>query len=376
MTRTFIIISSICLLAGCGSSDPPNTGLNLQLENVFADTAHQLTGVAVSRKGRLFTNYPRWSDNYRYAVAEVDRGGKIVPYPDAEMNNWHQPEDGMQKWVCVQAVHVDDSDWLWVVDAASPYQKGVYKNSQKLVQIDLATDRVMRTYPLSGATDNNSYINDVRVDRRRGVAYLTNSSEGGIVIVDLTTGKARQVLQGTPPVMADPSYVLAIDGHDVEKNGLPFHGNSDGIALSPDGSYLYFRALTDSRLYRVKTTDLLDTSLSAGQLAAKVVQLGHFVASDGMAIDRHGNIYLGDLERHAIVRIDTGLTTTTLARDPRLIWPDSYQLSDSGYLYVSCSQIDRQPDFNNGVSKRSGPYSIYRIRLPEAPSARGPKRPR
>ena len=312
----------------------------------------------------MFTNYPLWSAEYQWAVVECKPGGAVVPYPDTAMNSWHPGDNGLQKWVCVQAVHVDDSNRLWVVDPASPFQKGVYNNSQKLVQIDLTANAVSGVYPLADVTDNNSYINDVRVDTRSGIAYLTNSSEGGIVIVDLNSGKARQVLQGSPSVMADPNYVLAIDGQELRKKGVLFHSNSDGIALSPDGRYLYYKPLTDDKLYRIRTADLRDTTLTPGQLAAKVVMLGHFATTDGMATDQKGNLYLGDLENHSIVRLDTALNKTVLVSDNRLSWPDSYQVTREGYLYVSCSQIQNEADFHDGKSKRTTPYSIYRIKLP------------
>jgi hypothetical protein len=122
------------------------------------------------------------------------------PYPNGEMNSWKPGDDGKNKWVCVQAVHVDALDRLWVVDPASPKQKGVYDKSQKLVLINLSTNGVERSYSLSGVTDEQSYCNDVRVDPAAEIAYLTNSTEGGIIIVDLQSGpareKGRQTVQG------------------------------------------------------------------------------------------------------------------------------------------------------------------------------------
>lgn len=332
-----------------------------RLEEVFSDNTYQLTGVAVSKEGRLFTNYPLWSDIYKYAVVEVKSDGQSVPYPDLTMNT--NSTQKAEHWICVQAVHVDDSNSLWVVDPASPKQKGVVNNGQKLVKMDLATNSVQRTYYLAGPMDNSSYINDVRVDAHTKTAYLTNSTEGGIVIVDLPSGKARQVLQGTPGVTADPAYTLTIDGHPVMKNGAPFKANSDGIALTPNGSYLYYKPLTDDKLYRIRTEYLRDTSLTASALASKVEYLGRFTTTDGMIFDKKGNLYLGDLERYRIVRIDPQMQMTVLIEDKRLIWPDSYQVSHDGYLYVSCSQIHKQPDYNNGVNKRTSPYKIYRIKL-------------
>jgi sugar lactone lactonase YvrE len=351
----------IIMLAACTYDKTEN----INLELVFSDSNYELTGVAVSKTGRLFTNYPDWNGPHKYALVEILPVTRAVPYPNDSMNSWKNGDNGMNKWICVQAVSIDDADNMWVVDPASPKQKGVYQNSQKLVEINIDANTVERTYPLNDVTDDKSYINDVRVDTATQFAYLSNSSEGGIVVVDLKTGKARQVLQGSPSVIADKSYDLEIDNKEVQKNDTAFRSNSDGIALTCDGKYLYYKPLTDDKLYRIQTAYLKDATLTPAQLNTKVENLGSFCTTDGMACDKKGNVYLGDLENHRIVAISPDLQMTTLIKDDKLEWPDSYQLTDDGYLYVSCSEIDKQPAYNNGIDKRTNPYAIYRIKLPK-----------
>jgi sugar lactone lactonase YvrE len=360
-----VVISTLLINFGCKKkSDVGGPVTSNALEVVYQDSTYQLTGVAISKDGRLFTCYPLWSNTYKNAVAEITHGNPETPYPSQLMNSWVVGDSGMNKWVCAQAVYIDANNNLWVVDPASPYQRGVYENSQKLVEINLGTNTIMRTYPLTGVTDDQAYLNDVRVDVANNIAYITNSSEGGIVVVNLNTGAARQVLQGSSSVIADQTYILTIDGQQINKNGAPFYGNSDGLALAPDNSYLYYKPLTDHNLYRIPTADLQDTTLSPTVLSARVENLGTYVATDGMIMDQNGNLYLGDLEQHRIVKLDKNLKLTTVVQDSRLIWPDSYSISTDGYLYISCSQINLQPDFNNGANKRTTPYTIYKVKLP------------
>jgi len=80
MTSKFLLIKSFLAIVVASSfnyilvlNDHPITAPIL--EQVFADSTYQLTGVAVARPGRIFTNY-------------------------------------------VQAVYVDHQDYLWVVDPA------------------------------------------------------------------------------------------------------------------------------------------------------------------------------------------------------------------------------------------------------------------
>jgi sugar lactone lactonase YvrE len=147
------------------------------------------------------------------------------------------------------------------------------------------------------------------------------------------------------------------------KEGKPVKINSDGIALTPDRNWVYYKPLTDDKLYRIKTEFLRDWNLDDAALAGKVEDLGRFASTDGMIFDKAGNLYIGDPQTYRIIRISPELKMTTLVQDDRLIWPDSYSIAD-GYLYISCSQIHRQPEYNNGVNKRTSPYTVYRMKLP------------
>src|SRR3954453_20441827 len=75
------------------------------LTEVFHDDHFQLTGVSVSKSGRVFVNYPRWSDTYRYAVAEIGKDGSAKPFPDQDWNTWDsKPASAGKHFVCVQSV--------------------------------------------------------------------------------------------------------------------------------------------------------------------------------------------------------------------------------------------------------------------------------
>jgi sugar lactone lactonase YvrE len=345
-------------------SEPVRNVTNNQLEQVFSDDTYQLTGVAVSKDGRLFTCYPLWPGPHKYGVVEILPDNQVKPYPDEAMNSWQEGEDGKNKWVCVQAVYVDEENYLWVVDPACPNMEQVYDNSFKLVKFNLATNGIEEVYRFDGVLGNKSYINDVRVDTQRKVAYLTNSNEGGIVVVNLATGKIRELLRNHYSVKHDPSFTLVVDGKEFKKNGKPVHLQSDGIALTPDGEWLYYKPLTDNKLYRIQTEFLRNEDLPDEKREAAVEDLGRFAVTDGMIFDKSGNLYLGDYQHYQMVQITPALEKEVVVADERLIWPDSYSISEDDYLYISCSQINKQPDYNEGENKRTTPYAIYRMKLP------------
>jgi hypothetical protein len=97
-------------------SEPVTSVTNNELEQVFSDETYQLTGVAVSKDGRVFTCYPLWPGPRKWGVVEIVGPDACIPFPDENWNSWTQGDDGKNKWVCVQAVYVDDenffSGWL------------------------------------------------------------------------------------------------------------------------------------------------------------------------------------------------------------------------------------------------------------------------
>jgi sugar lactone lactonase YvrE len=335
------------------------------LEPVFADSTYQLTGVAATASGRVFVNYPYWLEKHRYSVVEVGPDGKARPYPDDAWNSFKKGDDGTNKFVCVQAVVADDNGSLWVVDPAGIGLSKVYQKSNKVVQIDLKTNKVKRIYRFPEAVAGaNSYLNDIRVDNQHGFAYLTSSSQGGIVVLNLATGAARMVLQSHYSTQSDTTYHFQMNGQELANAQGPAKINSDGIALTPDKAWLYYKPLTDNKLYRVSTEVLRDFKASEQQVEQRVEDLGKFITTDGMEFDAAGNLYLGDLEKSSIVKVSPTKQVTTLITDPaKLSWPDSYSVSPDGYLYISCSQIQNMPWFNKGQSLTKLPYQVFRLKI-------------
>ena len=342
------------------------TGLpacSASLQQVFHDDNFQLTGVSVTNSGRLFVNYPRWSDKYVNADVEVSKDGSTKPFPDREWNQWDmKPESAGTHFVCVQSV-VADGDSLWVVDAAAPLLATVVPSGAKLVEISLRTNKVARV--ISFGTDvvkPESYLNDVRIDPARHFAYMTDSGAGGIVIVNLQTNQGHRALDGIPQVKLEPDVQIKINGKPViGPTGKPPSFNSDGIALSPDGDYLYFQALTARHLYRVKTQLLRD---SPEQAAGVVEQVATTFPVDGLWMDKKGRLYLSDLQDNAVERLDTKVKDgkrEIVVKDQRLQWPDTFTEGPDGAIYITASHIHDGPTYNKGVSVRTMPYQVFRI---------------
>ncbi|MBO7752746.1 gluconolaconase [Burkholderia pseudomallei] len=349
------------------------------LEQVFSFTGAMPTGVAVDpHSRRIFVNFPRWGDDVPYTVGEIV-GDKVVPYPDAQTNR-AATDSPARHFISVQSVVADGRGKLWVLDPAAPGFEAPVPGGAKLIAIDLKTNRVARTYVLPpDVALPTTYLNDVRFDFRAGkggFAYITDSSTngpGGIIVVDLATGAAWRRLSGHPSVQPDPSFVPVVEGEQLMirmpgKPPAPFRVAADSLALSADGSTLYYAALTSRHLYAAPTALLRDRAVDEGKLGAAVVDLGDKGASDGLETDDRGRIYATDYEHNAIRRLDNG-RWTTIAHDSRMLWPDSMSVAP-GYLYFTANQIERQPLFHEGRDGRVKPYALFRVKIDAGPVAR------
>nr|WP_245439030.1 major royal jelly family protein [Methylorubrum zatmanii] len=332
-------------------------------------------GVTVAPGGRIFVSFPRWGDDVPFTVAEL-RGGKAAAYPDAAMNS---PDDKRpaETLLSVQSVVADARGRLWMLDTAAPGFKPRLSGGAKLVAVDLATDKVVRTIVLpDDVALPTTYLNDVRFDLRggEGVAYITDSSvsgPGGIIVVDLATGQARRRLSGHASTSPEVNFVPKVEGQELRSRPAsgaehPFLVASDGIALSADGATLFYCPLSSRHLYAIPTAALRDPNLSENDLGAKVADLGEKGASDGLEADDRGRVYAGDYENNGIRRLDGG-RWTTIAQGPEILWPDTLSIGTDRFLYFIANQLHRQAGFHGGVDERRKPYHLYRVKIDAGP---------
>jgi len=309
------------------------------------------TGVAVSKEGRIFVNYPRWSLETSISVAELSLAGEAKPYPDPDWNQWSLELDPTNHFICVQSVYIDSDNFLWVLDPANSLFQGVVEGGAKLLKIDLSSNQVIQNIIFDTTiAPPNSYLNDVRIDVERNYAYLTDSGLGAIVVVDLSSGKSRRVLQNHPSTRAE-DITLNIEGVTLN---MKVH--SDGLALTPDKNYLYYQALSGRKLYRIATRFLRDPAPTESSLSDKVEFVTESGACDAIEFDPQGYLYLSSLELNAIRRYTPTGKIEMVIQDSSLKWPDSFSITPDGTVYVTTSQLHLG-------NSRTEPYKIFQIVL-------------
>ena len=186
-------------------------------------------------------------------------------------------------------------------------------------------------------------------------AYITDSGEGGLIVLDLQSSAARRLLDGHPAVLAEATDITIGDQPWLLGGRTP-QVHCDGIAYDAEHDRVYFQALTGRTLYLIDAALLRDPRTLPKRVAGGVqVALIHRPV-DGILAGPGGTIYLSNLEQSAIDRWSPGGDIARVADDPRLAWPDSFSLTADGWLYVATSQIHLGPQPDT-------PYRIMRIKV-------------
>ena len=317
---------------------------------LVAEFGHQVTGVSVAEDGRIFVNFPRWTEDNEISVAEL-KDGKPVPYPDEEWNAWRNarkdeitPSD---HWVCVQSVVADGRGSLWVLDPAAPAQAHMVSGGPKLVRIDLSNDSVAQVIAFDeDAAPQGSYLNDVRFSNDGKYAFITDSGVvGALLVVDIAASKTVRLLDGHPSTQMKKGLNVSVDGEVLRRpDGRGVEFSADGIELSQDGKYLYWQAIKGDDLYRIPTEALLGAGLRGEDVSGQVEPYGKNGVNDGLLIARGtDDMYLTSVQDNAIkVRhLAEGPSSEPriVVQDERLRWPDTFSQGPDGTIYVTTSHI-------------------------------------
>ena len=336
-----------------------------------ASFEHQATGVTVGKDGRIFVSFPRWTEDSAVSVAEV-KDGKPVPFPNAEWNGWRNAlkdkVEAKDHFVCVQTVVADHAGTIWALDAGAPAMGALVPGAAKMVAIDPKTNQVVRIVRFDDTVaPQGSYMNDVRFSPDDKTAYLTDSgAKGGLVVVDMTSGKARRVLDGYPQTQVDPSVTVTYDGQPLRRpDGRGVDFSADGIALSLDGATLYWQAIRGKTLYSLPTaaiaggfaTAVLPEALTDHSVAGKIATVGDNGPADGLWIAQvDGRMYVTSPQDDSVKVRDlanAGASPTVLLKDPRLRWPDTFSEGPDGTLYLTTSHIQDSAFF-----KKDAPVAL------------------
>jgi sugar lactone lactonase YvrE len=250
-------------------------------------------GVTTSNAGRVFVSFPA-ADGPGLQVAEAKPDGQLVPYPNAAWNEVRDDHDPAGAFVHVNGLRIGPDGRLWLVDAGAPgIGLPAVAGGARLIVVDLASDEIVQIYDLGPATQETSYIDDVRFNA--SVGYLTDAGAPGLIVLDLVTGQSRRVLDGHPSTV--DHRTMRADGEVLRgQDGSELRIHADQLEVSPDGRQLYFQPASGP-LARTETRWLDDPSVQASALANQVETWLDTPTTGGTTIDAAGTTYLNDVER-------------------------------------------------------------------------------
>ncbi|AGO54026.1 major royal jelly protein [Serratia plymuthica 4Rx13] len=335
-----------------------------------------IAGIHFDKQGTAFVSTPRLMSAAAPATLSIldtratSGPARLVAFPSREGNAVNAaPEQNLRN---VLGFYVDrENGWLWALDMGFVAGEAeAPAGSQKVLVLDLTSGRTIKRIGLDGVADRKgSFLNDIVVDERRRVAYISDSgsrsapnNKVGLIVVDFATGNARRVLDRHASLQVEAGVKVVAHGADVWP-GNPLLIGINGIALSPDGRTLYWTVTTGTHAHAVPTEILRNTAATDEQITAKIQDLGSVGGNtDGIVTDAVGNLYITDVTRNGIVKFDPkSRAMSLLAADEGVRWPDTLAIQPGGDLIFTSSSLNDH--FAGTVKRGEERYELWRLPL-------------
>lgn len=314
--------------------------------------------IAVGPDGRIFFSVHEFYGQ-PLKVVELLADGSTRPYPNAD---WaYAPMDHNDNGLFgVLGLNVDAQGILWMLDTSGKDRAG------RLVAWDTQTEQLHKViYLAKPIIKAGSFLNDLAIDSHHQAIYIADTGLSAMIVVDLKTGTARRVLEGSIVTQAE-DIDMVIDDNVVELGGQPARLGINPITIDHRSEYVYFGAMNGTQLYRVRTGDLLNRSLKGKELLQQVELYGSKPISDGITIDNAGHVYITSITDNSIGMVTPAGDYKPLITDTTLSWPDGFATGSDGYIYATINELQRSPVLNQGENRSQGLFKVIKFK-PQAP---------
>ena len=322
------------------------------LEEVFA-YPEPIGNVAVSQEGRVFFTVHPESRPRGNKLLEIVAGA-AVPYPSGASQQ--------TLFNTVLGLVIDRRNILWTIDHGN---HGF--NEARLLAFDLDTGEVAHDHRfIKDVAPAGSLLQDLQVSPDGQTIIIADASiwrkVPALVVYDIQRQEARRVLESHDSVSPE-DYLVRNQLKDMTFLGglVSLKGGVDGIAIDTKGEWLYFAAINQSGLYRIRLEDLINTGLPPQQLDNRVERFSDKPLSDGLSTDVAGNVYITDVEHSSVFIVGSEKLPQTLVRSDRIRWADALSFGPDGWLYLADSAIPDQILQTKDHIMAKGPYHIFRF---------------
>ena len=340
-------------------------------------------GIKISTNGTIFCSFPRWFDDVIATFAKYNPSEQVFePWPSLEENQRYL-DNNVSGINSVLGFEIDYDDNLYILDQGKINGTAAKKNSIKLIHYSLKTGKKIKEYIFDEtiADLSNSFLNDIVIDTNKKRAYIADSGiavdnklehyKPGIIIQELDKpDKVYRILDNHPSVRPDESFWLHINGSKVYNN-TPMMTGVDGLALSCDGSTLFYCPLSGRMIYSILTSEI-DKAIENEKYDDLEPYSGFKKeASDGMLASSQKNLYMTGIESgsiyisretpHDLLQFDYK-DFESFQGNETTMWPDTLAMYD-GYLYFVSNQLNNFPNNIDFDNPKTGKYNFAILRF-------------
>ena len=347
LLRVLVITLSTC----AGLFESLNAGDIEQVAKLPPETPPG--NIAIAPNGRIFLSVHGFY-NQPVKVVELFEDGSTRPYPTEEWAS--APDNGTTGLNGVLGLNVDTNGVLWLLDTSSADRAG------RLIGWDTKSEQLHRIiYLAKPVISDHSFLNDLAIDLKNNAIYVADTGIEAIIVVDLSTGQARRVLESSEFTKAQ-DLDMVIDGKRVEMNGQPARLGVNPITIDSHNGYVYWGAMSGTAIYRMGTKSLNNEQLTDSELLEKVEYYGEKPISDGITIDDADNVYITSITEDAIGVVRPDGSYETLFQNDTLSWPDGFAVGPDDYIYVTINELHRSPGLNNGRNHSQDEFKVMRFK--------------
>ena len=311
--------------------------------------------IALSSDNRIFLSVHGFYDQ-PVKVVELLQDGSTRPYPTQE---WAYPPANDQNEIGlygVLGINADSNGVLWMLDTSSQERAG------RLIGWDMRAEQLQRViYLAKPVITDRSFLNDFAIDLKNNAIYVADTGTEAIIVVNLSTGQAWRVLEGSEFTKAQ-NLDMVIDEKLIEMDGQPARLGVNPITIDSQNDYLYWGAMSGRAIYRIKTKYLNNPQLTDSELITHIEHYGEKPISDGITIDDAGNVYITSITDDSIGVVQPDGTYKTLFQDDTLSWPDGFAVGPDNYIYVTINELHRSPVLNDGQNQSKGEFKVMRFK--------------